>query len=628
MKKIFTSLLIALLFHNCNYLNIVPDNVATLDHAFSDKNTTERYLLTCYAGLPTECSLYSNPAFLAGDEIWTWENIIGYPETPYIYFAWMIARGKQNTNDPYINYYDGLTLGSPLFQVIRRCNTFIERVDGVLGLDAKYSIPWKAEAKVIKAYCIFYLMRMYGPIPLIKENLAISAPPEAIRFKRNTWDECVDYVVQLLDEATPDLPLSVDNKAKDLGRMTQAISLAIKSKVLITAASPQFNGNPFYEDFTNKDGQKLFGPKDDSKWLRAAEACKAAIDTAIAGGAELYKYKENPDMNDTVRFEYTIRKSVTDEDWNNELIWGSVKEPGGIQQFAQPYLMTTPTTIYVPRVIGVTMKIAKQYYTSNGVPIEEDKTWKGRDIEELRTPAGAEKYRITDATAQLNFDREPRFYASLGFNRGVWYGAGRSYESPYTIQHYNHELANEKVGECACITGYFAKKVINMETYQDEYDFHYEPYPWPVIRLADLYLLYAEALNETEGPSPAVYEYLDKIRERAGLKGVLASWAEYSTDPSKPNTQSGLREIIHRERLIELALEGQRFWDLRRWLKAEKEFRVPVSGWDITQTKENAELYYKEKTLFLQNFTMRDYLWPIRQYTLTVNPNLSQTIGW
>lgn len=630
MKKLYFIIALAgALFQGCDYLDIVPDDTPTLDHSFADAVTTENYLFTCYAGLPAEAAIGTNPAFLSGDEFWSWESLIKYPEETDIYKAWMIARGEQNTNSPYLNKYEN----GGLWTTIRKCNTFIERVDKVKGMREIDARQWKAEAKVIKAYCHFYLMRMYGPIPLAKENLPIDADPETVRFKRDTWDECVNYVVQLLDEAAPDLPITIFARIEDLGRMTRTIALSLKAKVLLTSASPQFNGNPYYNDFKNKDGERLFGDEDPAKWAVAAEACKEAI--ALCEGAEanmkLYQYVSLSEIPDMLRSEYTIRGSATDKEWNSELIWGSVISPGGMQKYVQAYLDPDKLQVggHMHLVLSVNKKVAAQYYTSHGVPGEEDKDWIGRDLEAMRTPTEEEKAVIRGATAQFNFDREPRFYASLGFDRGIWYGSGRSDSNPFILQGLFGQTSNSTQAERCCVTGYWAKKLVNMESQQtNKTSYSARAYPWPIIRLADLYLMYAEALNEAGGSAPQqeVYDYVDKVRIRAGLEGVKESWRKYATNPTKPNTKDGMREIIQRERLIELSLEGHRFWDLRRWLKTAEYMAKPVTGWDCMQ--KTAENYYKEKVIAMQTFTARDYLWPLSISLINKNPNLVQTIGW
>ena len=627
MKKLlFTILCTGMLAQGCDYLDIVPDNVATIEHSFANEVTTRNYLFTCYAGLPGESDIYNNPVFLSGDEYWSWEALIKYAEETNIYLPWMIARGDQNSNSPYLNWYE-----YGLWKTIRRCNLFIERVGGVRGLDETDANQWAAEAKVIKAYCHFYLMRMYGPIPLMKENLPIDAEPEEMRAKRNTWDECVDYVVQLLDEAAPYLPVVVRNRAEELGRITRPIALTLKAKVLVTSASPQFNGNSYYADFRNKDGQALFGEADPAKWERAATACKEAIELCEGeAGMQLYEYTSMAATTEAAKMERTIRGSVTDHNWNDELIWGSVISPGAIQKYAQAYLNPDYLQVggHMHTVLGVNMKVAKQFYTSHGVPMEEDRAWVGKNTEALRTATEEENGVIRGTTAEFNFDREPRFYASLGFDRGVWYGEGRVDENPFVLQGLYKQTANSYKGERYCVTGYWAKKLINMQSAQTgKTTYSAQRYAYPILRLADLYLLYAEALNEAKStPDPDVYTYLNKVRFRAGLEGVKESWSKYSLNPNKPNTQEGMREIIRRERLIELSLEGHRFWDLRRWLLAVEYFEQPVTGWNVMQ--EESQNYYKEVVLATQKFTARDYLWPLSVSLLDRNPNMVQTIGW
>jgi hypothetical protein len=155
-----------------------------------------------------------------------------------------------------------------------------------------------------------------------------------------------------------------------------------------------------------------------------------------------------------------------------------------------------------------------------------------------------------------------------------------------------------------------------------------EYYPWPIMRLADLYLLYAEAINEAEGPGGPrrneLFAHIDFVRERAGLQGVQQSWDTY-TDNKKYENQNGMREIIRQERMIELALEGQRFWDIRRWKTAMEEFDL-VEGLRVYES--DPEKYYQPAPLFKQTFSIRDYFWPIQDSYIENNPNLVQNIGW
>jgi hypothetical protein len=151
-----------------------------------------------------------------------------------------------------------------------------------------------------------------------------------------------------------------------------------------------------------------------------------------------------------------------------------------------------------------------------------------------------------------------------------------------------------------------------------------------LLRLADLYLLYAEALNEAEGPngqhSDELFYYIDKVRERARLKGVKESWTNFSTYPAKFTNQHGMREIIQQERCIELVFESHRFWDLRRWKTAPQELTKPITGWNRNYNE--PEDFSKERYINTPSFTARDYFWPISEDEISRDANILQNYGW
>jgi hypothetical protein len=155
----------------------------------------------------------------------------------------------------------------------------------------------------------------------------------------------------------------------------------------------------------------------------------------------------------------------------------------------------------------------------------------------------------------------------------------------------------------------------------------YINYPWPEMRLSDLYLLYSEALNEAQGPVADVYTYVNRIRARAGLPTVQDSWTNFSINPTRYTTKDGMRSIIQRERSLELCFEGHRFWDLLRWKTAGIELNGNVTGWTISENSPG--LYYRERLIFSRHFVIpRDYLWPIKESDLLVNQNLVQNPNW
>ena len=138
--------------------------------------------------------------------------------------------------------------------------------------------------------------------------------------------------------------------------------------------------------------------------------------------------------------------------------------------------------------------------------------------------------------------------------------------------------------------------------------------------------MYSEALNELNGYSPATTEWINKVRERAGIPTVEQAWDLYSNTPGYYNDKDNLRKIIHQERAIELAFEGHRFWDLRRWKEAHKALNQSVRGWDIAQ--ESATAFYRPVLLYNQRFTMKEYFWPIMLQEMQRNKNLLQNPGW
>ncbi|MGV8090384.1 MAG: RagB/SusD family nutrient uptake outer membrane protein [Mangrovibacterium sp.] len=608
-----------------DYLDIVPDNVATMDNAFSNRIAAEKFLFTCYSYLPNPVNVWNYPAQIGGDEIWwnidqgTFKNNV----------AIKIAQGQQNANDPYHNFWDGRNGGTNLFIAIRDCNIFLENINKPQDLEEAERILWTAEVKFLKAYYHFFLMQLYGPIPVIRENIPVSAGPEEVRVYREPIDDVVDYIVQLLDEAAKDLPLEIYNKVSEAGRITQPIALAVKAKVLVWAASPLLNGNPDYVYFKDNRGRQLIpSDPDPSKWVKAAEAIKAAIDTCHLANHKLYEYVPDRTMSDLTKLKYIIRGVVTDK-FNSEIVWPATQDVSQMQKWYCPTFVSTTTEQNIEE-IGSTLKIAEQYYTSNGIPIDEDPSWDYSARYETQVAGADHEYyvKIGETTAKLNFNREPRFYGSLGFDRGIFEGAGQPEASSYYLQARKSESSGFRAIGNHFPSGYFIKKLVSVETVNGAgATYKGFRYSYPLIRLADLYLLYAEALNETkESPDAEVYYWIDLVRKRAGLKGVLESW-EQSSIPNKPATREGMRNIIKRERLIELAFEGQRFFDLRRWKDALRYLNEPVQGWDYKG--ETADTYYQVVTYWNQRiFNTREYLWPLRLNTVIVNSNLVQNPGW
>jgi hypothetical protein len=650
MRKIkitFIITFVSISFSCKEYLDVVPDSVATIDNAFTQRTSAERYLFTCYSYMPQHGLLNGNDcgnlAFNAADELW-------YP-VPAIDMEddiLNIQRGYQNSSDPYGNYWSGKRGGKKLFEGVRNCNIFLENIHKVNDLQPWERAQWIGEVKFLKAYYIFYLMRMYGPIPLLKENLPISASPEEVQLYRDPVDDVVNYIVELLNEAIEGdvLPLRVvGTEAVDLGRITKSIVLALKAKVLVTAASPLFNGNPEYSNFKDGRGIQLINADyDQSKWQRAADACKSAIDFAHEQGYILHKYFPTPGstyvLNDTILKEWHVRAAFCEKENNSEVIWANTSSRVSEMQRWAMAMITPATSGSGPKsILGPTNKMVELFYTDKGVPITEAKQaeWNYDDRLSLRVATDDDRFYIKkgEKTVGLHFNRDPRFYAYIGFDRGIWYGNwSGNYDTKKTIFHVatrRGEAAARQGISNYCITGNYAKKLVQLQTAGALSDgnvtgANMNVYPWPEIRLTDLYLLYAEALNELNGYSTETTHWINQVRERVSLPSIEESWTNHSTDPTKYLSKDGLREIIHQERGIELMFEGHRYWDLKRWKKAHIDLNQPIRAWDITQ--QTPEAFYTEILLANQRFYMRDYLFPIEIPELQINRNLVQNPGW
>ncbi len=614
-----------------DYLDIVPDNVGTLDYAFRNRNEAENYLFACYSTMQRFSEVTRNAGFTLSSEI-------VYPILETHYFnetGFNLIRGTQTSGNPILDFWSGGNNGVAMYQAIRRCNIMLENMDQPIDLKEPEKKRWTAEVKFLKAYYHYYLIRMYGPVVLIKENNPVDVEIEETKRKRATLDESFEYVLSLMDEAIPDLPLVIENRAQEFGRITKFMAMSVKAEILATAASPLFNGNPDYANFKDKDGRNLFPASYDAeKWRKAADACKEAITECEAQGLRLSDQPPTSSVgtvSDELKRVLALQAIVTQR-WeeNPELIW-AINYGFSYQGYTIPKLTSDAIGLAntYPSNWAVPISTTELFYTDKGVPISEDKTWDYNNRYNPQTVDEAHQHYMKRGyeTAKTHFNREQRFYAAIGFDGGLWFGNGQQNESSayYVEARGPFATAGPKSLNSQNITGYWPKKLANYLSVMHQ-NFTSVDFKLPLIRLAGLYLLYAEAKNEADGPSEEVYEYIDRVRARAGLDGVRASWTAYSRNPAKPNTKEGLRQIIHQERRIELCFEGQSGWDLRRWKELQEVLSRPLQGWSINEG--NAVNYYRPRTVIIPVFGLKDYLWPLSSTDVVVNENLTQNPYW
>ncbi|HCC52783.1 MAG TPA: RagB/SusD family nutrient uptake outer membrane protein [Porphyromonadaceae bacterium] len=632
--KLLIICLSTLLFANCSdYLDVVPDGVATLDNAFSNRVNSEKFLYTCYNMIPSQNDPFTYPGNVGFDEIWWDIDASGLNNRS----GARIARNDQNASDPFQNYWDGRRDGRNLWVGIRDCNIFLENIERVPDLQAWERVRWISEVKFIKAYLHYFLLQMYGPIPIVDTNFPVDAPTEDVRVYREPVDDVVEYIVNLIDESMENLPDFIEETASEMGRITKPIATSVKAKVLVWAASPLLNGNPDYAHI--KDGRdiSLFpATADKTKWERAANAVKEAIDICHTNGNRLYHFQgETGNMSGNTLKNYTLRGAVCERPMMNpEIIWAHPSNSNNKDTRDQFQRYCTPKfydTYAGTSELSATLKIAEQYYTMHGVPIDEDPEWDYSGRYEVRKDTGtyhSDYISAGETTAKLNYYREPRFYAHLAFDRSLFEYYTATGSETRVIKNRSGDDHGVVFSDAHIVTGYFIKKLISFRSTTAATNRSTYTFSIPVIRLSDLYLLYAETLNEVkEIPDNEVYQWIDSIRSRAGLEGVVEAWRKYSIIPGKPATKEGMREIIKRERLIELAFEGQRPFDLRRWKDAMQYMNQPVQGWDY-QGVQIDEYYVVKDYLTNRNYTTKDYLWPFWTTTIIRNSNLIQNPGW
>lgn len=621
----------ALAVTSCDFLDVVPDNVATEEHAFADRYTVEKYLASCYWRVPKTANWSENPGIHGAMEmIFNTE----YSNTN----GMKIGLGQDNPTSALMNYWGS---SYSLYAGIRDCNTFMAGVGGVKDLDEYEKKRMTAEVKMLKAYMHFFLITYYGPICPLRESPPVNESTQGVRVYREKVDDCFQYVIDLMDEVIDGeaLPLILSNPTTELGRFTQPAAYMLKAKILLYWASPLFNGNTDYNSFRDHNGEPFFNQVyDASRWEIAADACKKAIDICESANVRLYQssdYVSAKRLSEQTLQVQTLRGVISDR-WNIELIWSNTSYPvdAGFQRECLTYFESA-LSLGTHQKMSVPLSTVELFYSKNGVPIEEDVTYDYSNRYSLRTGDEENRYYIQkgEQTAVLNFDREPRYYSTLGFDRGKWYG--NSYkntpdddaESLYPKNRFGEFSSAGDPGHYNA-TGYWPKKLVSLNSaYRDANSVTWESYPFPDMRYADLLLMCAEALNESKDvPDAEVYKYIDIVRERAGLDGVLNSWRQYSNHPDKPATKDGMREIIQRERKVELACEGSYFWDSRRWKTAMEEQNRLIQGWNINAS--DADNYYIATPVYTQSFSFKNYLAPIPESDIVKNPQLVQNPGW
>ncbi len=654
IKTYFTIGAAVMTFASCDSaLDVVPEeDITTIESVFEQRSNVEEWEADCYAYIMGQATPQGNIGLTAGDELVASQYARTYVR--YTLDALNIGDGVQNVQSPYGDIWEL----NKYFAGLRYCNIFLEYTPNTYNMEDLEKKQWMAEVKALKAFMYFEMLRRYGPIILVPKNVDVTADLESMKSSRRPIEECFDAIVGLIDEALEDGLLSKSQKsASHSAYFCRESALALKAKVLVYEASPFYNGNSAYVNFKNKKGELLFPQTYDAeKWRIAAEACDVALQECENAGISLTSGasdKSTALLNTMEDRENSVLAPAFD---NSEGIFfikylnTSMYYEQKLYYFTLPRFQSTNYTHYNSSALGClspSMKMVEMYYTDHGLPIDEDPTWdyssrySGMSREQdMSTYSGV----IPENTPVLNLHlrREPRFYADIATDRTYWQRGpektttwGTDYNllvKAYQGEMFGTTLTSIVTDAPQNLSGYWLKKFLYSDIATRSYANDYAAKgndPFMMMRLPELLLMQAEAWNEYQGPSDKVYNAINRVRERAGIPTVQDAWAR-SYHPDKVKTKEGMREIIQQETNIELAFEGHRYWNLRRWLKAEQ-LNEPLYGWNVVA--DNAAGFYNNwqgpvVVWSKRGFTApRDYLFPIRSEQVMIS-SIVQNPGW
>lgn len=641
MKKYLLSILcVIFLFPGCDYLDMVPEkDIETVESIFEQRAKVEVWWKGLYSELNNVfASIATNTSYMGADEFVTCQAL--YNSSLYQLDGLKVADGQQMSQNPYG------AIWYKMYTIIRNSNTFLENIDRTYNMTEEDRNWWKADVKAVKAFIYFELMRHYGPICLVPQNMPVDLDVKEYQLPRQPVDSCFKEIISLLDEAMKYVPMHSQRLSNYGHTFCLEALYALKAKVLLYAASPLFNGNAFYSDFKNKNGELLFNSSyDRNKWLLAAEAADKAAAICASGDREMFS-GQSTKKTKLLNKMYDLETSMFSRFNNQEYLLEWKYVDFRFHDFTLPRLMGDDKNFETNSLgcLSPSMKMVEMYYTEHGLPIDADNTWSYAN----RYKLGAESSQLYEDVIPLNttvvnlhLRREPRFYAHIAGDRMYWQRGTNTLWDNYNLLVEAHK--NEKPWGTQSdfivsntwqnISGYWLKKHLFSWYTTQGYSTNLQGNETvAIIRLAEVFLMQAEAWNEyLEQPDSRVYDPLDKVRERAGIPPVREAWKTYSNNPAKVDSKIGMREIIRQEYNVEFAFEGHRYWNLRRWLIAHQTMNEKQYGWNILGTSfqafynnENGPIVVWSKNKFV---APRDYFDPLDAEEILIS-GMVQNPGW
>lgn len=556
-RYVFVSMAVGSAFTLCScndFLDREEDSFIDKTATFDSYNRTKQYLTYAYSLLPEGLNRFSGGALLGAATDDACFAIESSNIQQFNNGSWNALSNPDNVWD---RYFAGIAKCCTLLENSNHINLDISRLDPAKRVEYENNLKdirmWRAEAHFLRAYFNFELLKRYGPIPIIKSTLDINK--DYSDTPRPTMKEVVEFIANDCDIAADSLELTPWRNMNDaFGRATKGAALALKSRLLLYAASP------LYVDFGDIDEANK--PSDATLWKAAADAAKAVIDL---NQYELAPAYDDLFKNDFQNKEYIfVRRYPSNSDFEKSNFPISYGGKGG----------TNPS-----------QNLIDDYEMLDGTAFD----WSD--------PVKA---------AHPFENRDERLLATVLMN-GVLFKGKRIATYPGG--------ADAMPNPNATKTGYYLRKFLN-ENVNIQTGGGSDGHVVPLFRLAEIYLNYAEALNEYDPTNPDIAVYLNKIRGRVSLPDVPSGL-----------TQEQMRTLIHHERRVELAFEEHRFWDVRRWKVASSTLGAPVKGVKITQD-DAGNFTYSPVQVEQRVFQPKMYWYPIPQSEVLKLHHWEQNKGW
>lgn len=515
-----------------------------------------------------------------------------------------------NPSDAANNYRFSRGLWKAAWYGIRKANLGLENMDLMTAATQEEKNTVKGQLLFFRGWLHFQLMQYFGGLPYIDHTVASDQP---MTLPRETCQACAEKAAKDFREAAELLPIDWDKSSvgrntlgKNGFRINKITALAYEGKSLLWAASPLVKN---CDDKMNVNGNASTYDYDTNYAQQAAEALGELL-ALVESGQTQYKlvdfanysdlfYTWNKNMLPPGSTENILRDIPADA-WHNSQ-FGVVNEFGG-QILTKGQAFSQPTANYV-----------NYYGMANGLPLDDPESgfdpthpWKNRD---------------------------PRFYHDIVYD-GVKVVEGdikpdaNRYANLYTGGTYRDDINESR-------TGYLLYKFIPMiaNNYDMGATYNKLYIDVPYLRLADCYLMYAEACAAVGGATASAkcsltaLDAVNKIRERAGVADVAAKFT---------GNKDKFMDEVRRERAVELAFEGHRFNDLRRWLlldkapyniKTSQEF-VRAGKFDPKNPQNTEVSGFKEKTILTRHFTSKHWWMPLKKKDTSIYPEMFQNPGW